>query len=243
MVIKRDDSLRSVGSTLTVDSAASSSSLKQSKKSSKKSKSKKDKKKKDQKLKKQVSFDLDENEYICNHQKQSSQHETKDPFDTWYTYEEMQQFRSDSQAIIQQALQEQEDKKKPPRQRANLYAFLLELYRLARQEDHMLVNAMDLLASNKRQVRQLQKLYHTKDERILELMGLETQIVLTLKKDVKFVRQSVQTVVADIQEECQKGLWSPHSKALAQEFRDSCLNYTQAPGLWAQLMAQAHQGC
>mmetsp|Transcript_18897 Transcript_18897/g.44163 ORF Transcript_18897/g.44163 Transcript_18897/m.44163 type:complete len:254 (-) Transcript_18897:42-803(-) len=202
--------------------------------------------------KKKVCFCEDENEYIVDHRDPEPQeHDCCD--NTWYTAQEIHEFRVHSQRLIRAARKEREEQGDDATcTQETFYGTLLQLYRIARKEEHRMVDAMKLLKHTQLVLEEdLKQLYVPKktqehgttdldeEDKFLDMIGLEYQVILTMKKDSKYLRQEVQKVVKDIQRECQEGQWEAGSDALLDEYRDSLVNFTQAPQLFAQLLAVA----
>jgi hypothetical protein len=71
----------------------------------------------------------------------------------------------------------------------------------------------------------------------MDLIGLEFNIAGFIQSESKQRRIALQEVVAEIQGEHDQGLWS--DAEVAQEYCESCCNYSQACCLFAQLLAKA----
>lgn len=173
-----------------------------------------------------VRINEDANEYYDNHMRC-----VEDCSETWFDRSDYEEFRASRRSVIQQALNDQKWGEDPAK--LSFFHTLRTLYMATRSVDYILNNVHDALTS--KQQAQIQQLYS--QDQYLELIGLEYQVCVDMKKDAHAQRDEIQDVVYDIQVETLKGLWS---EVEAQtELRDSCLNFSQAAGLFAQLLAQA----
>eukprot|EP00527_Entomoneis_sp_CCMP2396_P003635 CAMPEP_0198154672 /NCGR_PEP_ID=MMETSP1443-20131203/68727_1 /TAXON_ID=186043 /ORGANISM="Entomoneis sp., Strain CCMP2396" /LENGTH=292 /DNA_ID=CAMNT_0043821369 /DNA_START=76 /DNA_END=954 /DNA_ORIENTATION=- len=102
--------------------------------------------------------------------------------------------------------------------------------------DYILTNVSEALTEA--QEKQISHLYSC-DECRIDLIGLEHHVVDAIKKDARVHREAIQDAVYEIQLEHNKGLWS--DMEAQDELRESCINFTQASGLFAQLLAKAQQ--
>uniref|UniRef100_A0A7S2YQI4 Uncharacterized protein n=1 Tax=Entomoneis paludosa TaxID=265537 RepID=A0A7S2YQI4_9STRA len=160
--------------------------------------------------------------------------DTKADFDcsiTWYSEDEYAQFKRDMKATVDQALDEQKGNNEA---RKAFYKFVRGLHSSSKQFQKLVRNADDLLTP--RQLRYLSQLYAV-DEKRLDLIGLEYQVIPGLKKETKQVRERIQDATTRVQMECRKGWFKPNE--LDEELRFACLQLTLAPVMFAQMLAKA----
>eukprot|EP00523_Entomoneis_sp_CCMP467_P014899 CAMPEP_0168780320 /NCGR_PEP_ID=MMETSP0725-20121227/8060_1 /TAXON_ID=265536 /ORGANISM="Amphiprora sp., Strain CCMP467" /LENGTH=183 /DNA_ID=CAMNT_0008830163 /DNA_START=173 /DNA_END=724 /DNA_ORIENTATION=+ len=141
---------------------------------------------------------------------------------TWYKDTDYCQFRNEIRGILTS-----KDSK-------SLQAFkevVAELFAATQKVDYELKHATKALSAD--QKKQLKKLYKSSTK----YLGLEYEVVDAITNDIMQQRAELQQVVRDIQREVHEGLW--RKKDVRVEFRDSCVAVTQAPTLFAQLLAVA----
>lgn len=74
-----------------------------------------------------------------------------------------------------------------------------------------------------------------------DLIGIEHELVMMIKKDRRQRRDGVQDVVYDIQREHRQGLWEDDDNEMLDEIQESCLHYSQCSDLFTQLLALARR--
>ncbi|KAL7559797.1 hypothetical protein ACA910_019797 [Epithemia clementina (nom. ined.)] len=114
------------------------------------------------------------------------------------------------------------------------------LFDVVASVDHVVEDPMSIMTSEVKKMMSL--LYKCSDHGVecscLDLIGMELYVDCLTRSDVKERRESIQEVVYDIQNEYKAGLLIDR-KAYEVELRDSCLNFSQASGLFAILKAHA----
>eukprot|EP00523_Entomoneis_sp_CCMP467_P005918 CAMPEP_0168734044 /NCGR_PEP_ID=MMETSP0724-20121128/8607_1 /TAXON_ID=265536 /ORGANISM="Amphiprora sp., Strain CCMP467" /LENGTH=226 /DNA_ID=CAMNT_0008781129 /DNA_START=186 /DNA_END=866 /DNA_ORIENTATION=- len=186
--------------------------------------------------KRHVVFDEDCNEYFedC---RDASCWEADGKEECWYSKKDYQEFRAELRETVYSCIEEQrvgnDDSKNRP-----FYAAVRQLYLTCRRVDYILHDASLLINEKNRHFQSEQDLARIFDsEEAMELIGMEEQIITSIKQDLRQQRDAVQDVVYDIQCEYNRGLWS--LTEMAVEMQESCLNHSQSSGLFAQLMARA----
>eukprot|EP00522_Entomoneis_paludosa_P016696 CAMPEP_0172456132 /NCGR_PEP_ID=MMETSP1065-20121228/14216_1 /TAXON_ID=265537 /ORGANISM="Amphiprora paludosa, Strain CCMP125" /LENGTH=207 /DNA_ID=CAMNT_0013208821 /DNA_START=18 /DNA_END=641 /DNA_ORIENTATION=+ len=164
-----------------------------------------------------VQFNECRNEYFA-----SSTRVAEDCHQTWFTAQDYQEFR----ATARQAVLDHEQ---------NSFCTILEqVFESVRSVDFVVEEEASTLLTPQLQ-EQLSQLF--KSQEALELIGLESYVAASVKQHTCLRREQIQDVVYDIQSEYLQGLWS--MEELEEELMESCLNYSQAACLFAQLLAQA----
>jgi hypothetical protein len=148
---------------------------------------------------------------------------------TWYTNEEYLQFRSGVRKLVGNTLKEAEN----DYSRKVFLNVLEELYKAVGSVDFVLHDAMVILTPA--QKHNLYQLFNSNEN--LNLIGLDYHISESLKKDAVQRREEIQDVVCTIQSEYDSGIWN--EVQVVDELRDSCLNFSQAACLFAQMVAKA----
>ncbi|KAL7559798.1 hypothetical protein ACA910_019797 [Epithemia clementina (nom. ined.)] len=157
---------------------------------------------------------------------------------TWYSKQEYTQIRANFRKSIQKMKQQQEEQ-----QSAGDLSFQdihQALFDVVASVDHVVEDPMSIMTSEVKKMMSL--LYKCSDHGVecscLDLIGMELYVDCLTRSDVKERRESIQEVVYDIQNEYKAGLLIDR-KAYEVELRDSCLNFSQASGLFAILKAHA----
>eukprot|EP00522_Entomoneis_paludosa_P012783 CAMPEP_0172439786 /NCGR_PEP_ID=MMETSP1065-20121228/659_1 /TAXON_ID=265537 /ORGANISM="Amphiprora paludosa, Strain CCMP125" /LENGTH=223 /DNA_ID=CAMNT_0013188519 /DNA_START=75 /DNA_END=749 /DNA_ORIENTATION=- len=165
---------------------------------------------------------------------------------TWYTSSEYSAFRQDCRACLRQLQQQQAHETSPV---ATVTQIMELLYTTVTQVDYVLDDAQVLVDKLNR----ASPNHNHKGKTLPPLtqrlfgqlyapqhwigLGLEYRYHGFLKEDALERRESLQTVVGDIQREYTYGLWT--SNEVPEEFRESCLHFSQVSSLMAQFLAMA----
>ena len=175
-----------------------------------------------------VQFNEDANEYYENYGTCA-----EDCVYNWYAREDYVVFRHNMRETIQQALLEQEHCD------GHFFRVLRTLFVATRNVDYILNDVSEALTEQ--QEEQICQLYHMEpEENRIELLGLEYQVVDDIRKESRAQRDELQDVVYDVQVEYSKGMWT--KEEVSEELRESCISFTQASHLFAQLLAKAQRG-
>jgi hypothetical protein len=151
----------------------------------------------------------------------------EDCHETWCTRQEYKQFRSESKDIIFSVSMMEDEKDQD-----SFSGVLKAIFEAVTDIDVVLEDASPIALDLEQK---LAALYTVAGD--LDLIGLEFNIAGFIKSESKKRRFALQEVVAEIQGEYEQGLWS--EAEVAQEYRESCCNYSQACCLFAQLLAKA----
>lgn len=151
---------------------------------------------------------------------------------SWYTDKDFKRFRVNARRAIAEARKGAEQSLKK-----NMFIIILEdLYEAVSAVNFVLHDASKILTEE--QQHNLSNLFQDSDN--VDILGLEFHLVQKIKVMAEQTRDDVQEVVADIQDEYKRGLWT--SDQVSQELRDSCLNFSQSSVLFSQLLAKAQLG-
>mmetsp|Transcript_12246 Transcript_12246/g.16018 ORF Transcript_12246/g.16018 Transcript_12246/m.16018 type:complete len:216 (-) Transcript_12246:80-727(-) len=178
-----------------------------------------------------IAFDEDANEYFDN-----TMRCFEDCAETWFEKKDYNNFRVNRRETIQKALNEQKCKEQTSVSNASFSKVIRALYTATSSVAYVLNDVSQALSDKQKE--QISQLYGN-DESLLELIGLEYQVVVEIKKEAQTKREDLQDVVYDVQLEHKRGMWN--DVEVQDELRDSCLNFTQSSGLFAQLLALAQQ--
>lgn len=171
---------------------------------------------------KRVHFNESANEAFSNTQRCA-----EDCHETWYARQEYKQFRAESKDIIfSVSMMEDEN------DQDSFSGVLKAIFQAVTDIDVVLEDASSIANELEQK---LAALYTVAGD--LDLIGLEFNIAGFIKSESKKRRFALQQVVAEIQSEYDQGLWS--DAEVAQEYKESCCNYSQACCLFAQLLAKA----
>mmetsp|Transcript_12032 Transcript_12032/g.24855 ORF Transcript_12032/g.24855 Transcript_12032/m.24855 type:complete len:244 (-) Transcript_12032:238-969(-) len=163
---------------------------------------------------------------------------------TWYARQDYEKFRNHNTAVVEKAW-EFECQEEDCGRTCVFTQLLVDLYHAARAVNYQLSDASILLEKtpkNRQRIKELKKLYNKKGsskDGWMDLIGLECHFLLSVKEDARRQRMAVQDNVQDVQDEYKKGLWN--ESEMYFEMRESCLNHSQAMGLFGQLLAMAQQ--
>eukprot|EP00522_Entomoneis_paludosa_P008233 CAMPEP_0172455398 /NCGR_PEP_ID=MMETSP1065-20121228/12048_1 /TAXON_ID=265537 /ORGANISM="Amphiprora paludosa, Strain CCMP125" /LENGTH=214 /DNA_ID=CAMNT_0013207859 /DNA_START=65 /DNA_END=709 /DNA_ORIENTATION=+ len=170
-----------------------------------------------------VCFDEDRNEYYTNENRQA-----QDCHETWYTKEDYLEFRTILRAKIHETINnEQKD--------LSFQVAIRNMYLLASKVDFILDDASKLLQEEN--ASQLAELYASEEH--MDLIGMEYNVVFSIKQDVRKKREEIQDICYDVQGEYDRGLWTLPD--MQREMQESCHAVSQSCGLFAQLLAIAQQ--
>jgi hypothetical protein len=151
----------------------------------------------------------------------------EDCHETWYTRQDYKEFRADSKDIIF-SVSMIDDENDP-----DSFSGVLKALFEAVSDMNVVLEDASSIANGLEQ--KLVALYTVAGD--LDLIGLEFNISGFIKSESKQRRLALQEVVAEIQGEYDQGLWS--DAEVAQEYQESCCNYSQACCLFGQLLAKA----
>lgn len=148
---------------------------------------------------------------------------------TWYSGEDYNAMRAETRASIERL--RRMDKKNKGNKLSDILGGMLDLVCSVR---YVVEDAKLILTDEKEKL--FNHLYAS-DENCIDLIGLEVYLQSRLRREYKVRRECIQDVVHDIQNEYAEGILTKYD--VDQELQDSCLNFTQAMVLMAQLQAQA----
>ncbi|KAL7560980.1 hypothetical protein ACA910_006386 [Epithemia clementina (nom. ined.)] len=148
--------------------------------------------------------------------------------ESWYIKTDFQNMRAELQSTIQEL--RQKDKKA----QSQVSRILKALLDLVTSVDYVVLDPFSIVDAEMQHM--LSQLY-TSGEDSFDLIGLEMYVESQLRQTVKEHREFIQDVVYDIQKENEAGLLS--QEEVHFELRESCLNYSQAFALLAQIKASA----
>ncbi|KAL7564673.1 hypothetical protein ACA910_021230 [Epithemia clementina (nom. ined.)] len=172
---------------------------------------------------KRVQFDESLNQSFANVEQVA-----EDCRQSWYTKQDFNSMRTEMQNTIQQL------RKKDKKMQGQVSQPLQALLDLVSSINHVVEDPTSIVSAEMQQ--RLSQLF-THGEDSFDLIGLEMHIESRLRRTAKEHREYIQEVVYDIQKEQLAGLLSDDEVHF--ELRDSCLNYSQAFVLLAQIMASA----
>ncbi|KAL7560983.1 hypothetical protein ACA910_006388 [Epithemia clementina (nom. ined.)] len=172
---------------------------------------------------KRVLFDESRNRSFVNVEKVA-----EDCRESWYTKADFQAMRAEMQSAIQEL------RRKDKKMHSQVSQTLQALLKLVSSVDYVVEDPSSIVSAEMQQM--LSQLY-TEGEDSFALIGLEMHMESKLRRTTKEHREYIQEVVYDIQQEHEAGLLSQDE--FHHELRDSCLNYSQAFGLLAQIKARA----
>ncbi|KAL7560984.1 hypothetical protein ACA910_006389 [Epithemia clementina (nom. ined.)] len=136
--------------------------------------------------------------------------------------------RSEMQCTIQEL------RKKDKSMQGQFSHTLQSLFDLVSKVDFVVEDPSSIVSPEMQQM--LSQLY-TKGDDSFDLIGLEMHAESRLRRTAKEHREYIQEVVYDVQKEYQEGLLD--EEQVHFELRNSCLNYSQAFALLAQIKASA----
>ncbi|KAL7564677.1 hypothetical protein ACA910_021233 [Epithemia clementina (nom. ined.)] len=157
----------------------------------------------------------------------------EDCHELWYTGDDYDRMRANRAETIQEL--RKMDNKQALDNKRSFSSILEDMLGLVSSLNYVVEDATSIM--NAKIQKKLSQLYRLDDDISLELIGLEPHIQGELRRVAREHRGQVQDVVYEIQEEKRRGLWSDDK--IHDELRDSCLCYSQAFGLLAQLLARA----
>ncbi|KAL7559791.1 hypothetical protein ACA910_019791 [Epithemia clementina (nom. ined.)] len=173
--------------------------------------------------KKRVRIDESQNQQHVIHKRAFA-----DMRETWYTNEEYELMRSRFYKAIL------DFKKRSSHQDEMSYSNILRaLFELVASVEYIVDDPKSILNDD---IQRKLALLYTQEEMSIELIGLESYVVSRVRREARERRDAVQEVVFDVQNEYNAGLLDDDD--FSNELRDSCLNFSQACGLFAQLQAQ-----
>mmetsp|Transcript_13457 Transcript_13457/g.17547 ORF Transcript_13457/g.17547 Transcript_13457/m.17547 type:complete len:215 (+) Transcript_13457:102-746(+) len=173
-----------------------------------------------------VRFDECQNEYFANDQRTGEECRT-----TWYHSEDYQQLRSNARELVLKA---------NDRCSMTLGVDLKEIYEHVCHVDFLLEDASEILTpALEKKITEIFIKSSESSTEMLDLIGLESYVAAGIKKSCAQKREQIQDAVYDIQCEFEHGLWTKNE--VEDELRESCLNFSQAACLFAQLLAKAQQ--
>ncbi|KAL7560985.1 hypothetical protein ACA910_006391 [Epithemia clementina (nom. ined.)] len=172
---------------------------------------------------KRVMFDESRNKSFAN-----TERVAKDCRKSWYTKADFSSMRSEMQCTIQEL------RKKDKSMQGQFSHILQSLFDLVSKVDFVVEDPSSIVSPEMQQM--LSQLY-TKGDDSFDLIGLEMHVESRLRRTAKEHREYIQEVVYDVQKEYQEGLLD--EEQVHFELRDSCLNYSQAFALLAQIKASA----
>mmetsp|Transcript_13923 Transcript_13923/g.30429 ORF Transcript_13923/g.30429 Transcript_13923/m.30429 type:complete len:202 (-) Transcript_13923:183-788(-) len=164
--------------------------------------------------KRSVAFDEDNNQYYDNTSRCA-----EDCAATWFTSADYREFRQTYREQTNQAAA------------SSNFKAIRDLYLTCTTVNFILEDASELGHAAAKVQAAAQSMTS------FDLIGMESNLCAAVKKDMRKKRESIQDVVFDIQLECDRGLWE-NVEEMQTELYESCINYTQACGLFAQLIAQ-----
>ena len=167
-----------------------------------------------------VQFNERQNEYFDD-----TVRSAEDCREQWYTKKDFRGFRRYTKKLVARAQSETTE---------DFSKVLTEVFDLVLDVNYVLRDARDLLTPSL--TRKLKTLYH--DRR--NLTGLEYHVCEAIQETIEQKRQDMQEAVQEILVEQKQGLWESREE-MEKEMRDSCLNFSQSAGLFAQLLAQAQK--
>lgn len=158
--------------------------------------------------------------------------------ENWYNEDDYDDFRG----IVKERIQKCHKEQKNNHFLSEACQAIRDLYQQVHEVDYILPNALELMAEDTTKLNRLSELISSStscdEEEDDELIGLEHQLVLSVKNDLRQRRDAVQDAVHDIQCERRQGLW-PDEDEMQKEIKDSCLHHSQCSALFFQLLAVA----
>ena len=170
-----------------------------------------------------VRFVEDENEYFDD----SFPRTERECAICWYTNDDTEVFKASLQALLRKA--QNEDKKK----NLNMMKVIKSYYTQCSSLDYEVEDVDEILSAE--DVAILASLFRS--SRRSAFLGLEFYFVPSLKKEAQKKREKLQDTVLDVQLEHEQGILS--DSEYLEELRDSCMVYSQASCLFAQILAKA----
>lgn len=183
---------------------------------------------------KRVRFDESRNQSYANQERGA-----EDCHETWYSKQEYNQLRSNTAKAVE-ALRKRNNQMQNDQQEMPIRDIIEALLDLVASVNHIVEDASSIMNAEIEPL--LSQLYRVRDDNddeysSLDLIGIEMYLENRVRREAKERREAIQDVVYDVQKEYRSGLLDRNG--IDDELRESCLYFSQASSLFAQIQAQA----